>query len=75
MAPTLPKTGTRTVELINEFVILLKALQRSFLLQSNVEEVRKEEALRQLAINKPDFWIVTQRAKVYTQVSTPSSLR
>jgi len=45
MAPTLPKTGTRTVELINEFVVLLKALQRSFLLQSNVEEVRKEEAL------------------------------
>jgi len=45
MAPNLPKTGTRTVELINEFVVLLKALQRSFLLQSNVEEVRKEEAL------------------------------
>jgi phospholipid/cholesterol/gamma-HCH transport system substrate-binding protein len=43
MAPTLPKTGTRTVELIDEFVVLAKALQRSFLLQSNVEEVRKEE--------------------------------
>jgi hypothetical protein len=45
MAPTLPKTGRRTVELIDEFVVLAKALQRSFLLQSNVEEVRKEEAL------------------------------
>lgn len=45
MAPALPKTGRRTVELIDEFVVLAKALQRSFLLQSNVEEVRKEEAL------------------------------
>jgi len=45
MAPTLPKTGRRTVELIDEFVVLAKALQRSFLLQSNVEDVRKEEAL------------------------------
>ena len=45
MAPTLPKTGRRTIELIDEFVVVLKALQRSFLLQSNAEEVRKEEAL------------------------------
>jgi len=45
MAPTIPKTGRRTVELIDEFVVLAKALQRSFLLQSNVEDVRKEEAL------------------------------
>lgn len=45
MAPTLPKTGRRTIELIDEFVVVLKALQRSFLLQSNVEDVRKEEAL------------------------------
>jgi len=45
MAPTLPKTGRRTIELIDEFVVVLKALQRSFLLQSNVKEVRKEEAL------------------------------
>ena len=44
MAPTLPKTGRRTIEFIDEFVVLLKALQRSFLLQSNVEDVRKEEA-------------------------------
>jgi phospholipid/cholesterol/gamma-HCH transport system substrate-binding protein len=45
LAPTLPKTGHRTIELIDEFVVVLKALQRSFLLQSNVEDVRKEEAL------------------------------
>jgi phospholipid/cholesterol/gamma-HCH transport system substrate-binding protein len=52
MAPTLPKTGRRTVELIDEFVVLAKALQKSFLLQSNVEEVRKEEALSTQAIRK-----------------------
>jgi len=45
MAPTLPKTGRRTVELIDELVVLIKALQRSFLLESNVEEVRNVEAL------------------------------
>jgi len=52
MAPTLPKTGRRTVELIDEFVVLAKALQKSFLLQSNVEEVRKEEALSTKATPK-----------------------
>jgi hypothetical protein len=33
-------------------VVLTKALQRSFLLQSNVEEVRKEEALSTKIIRK-----------------------
>ncbi len=46
MVPTLPKTGRRTVEFIDEFVVLLKALQKSMLLKSNAEEVREEEALR-----------------------------
>lgn len=46
MAPNLPKTGRRTVEFIDEFVVLLKALQKSMLLRSNAEEVRAEEALR-----------------------------
>lgn len=44
MAPTLPKTGRRTEEFIDEFVVLLKALQKSMLLKSNAEEVREEEA-------------------------------
>jgi phospholipid/cholesterol/gamma-HCH transport system substrate-binding protein len=43
--PSLPKTGRRTVEFIDEFVVLLKALQKSMLLKSNAEEVREEEAL------------------------------
>lgn len=46
MAPTLPKTGRRTAEFIDEFVILLKAMQKSMFLKANADEVREEEALR-----------------------------
>jgi phospholipid/cholesterol/gamma-HCH transport system substrate-binding protein len=51
MAPTLPKTGLRTVEFIDEFVVLLKAMQKSMLLKSNADEVREEEALRTKKVN------------------------
>ncbi|MBX7232400.1 MAG: MlaD family protein [Bdellovibrionales bacterium] len=44
IAPELPKTSLRAVEALNETVILLKALQRSFLLRGKVEEIRKEES-------------------------------
>lgn len=43
IAPELPKTSMRAVEALNETVVVLKALQKSFLLRGKVEEVREEE--------------------------------
>lgn len=43
VAPELPKTSLRAVEALNETVVLLKALQKSFLLRGNVEDVRDQE--------------------------------
>lgn len=43
IAPELPRTSRRAVEALDETVVLLKALQKSFLLRSNVKEVREEE--------------------------------
>ena len=43
IAPDLPKTSLKAVEALNETVVLLKALQKSFLLRGKVEEVRDEE--------------------------------
>ncbi len=43
MAPELPRTGRRAIEALDETVVLLKAMQRSFLLRGKVEEVREEE--------------------------------
>ncbi|MGE0763450.1 MAG: MlaD family protein [Bdellovibrionales bacterium] len=43
IAPELPKTSLKAVEALNETVVLLKALQKSFLLRGKVEEVRQEE--------------------------------
>lgn len=43
VAPELPKTSVKAVEALNETVVLLKALQKSFLLRGKVEEVREEE--------------------------------
>jgi len=51
IAPDLPKTSLRAVEALNETVVLLKALQRSFLLRGKVEEVRELE--RQPAAKDP----------------------
>ncbi|MEO0337300.1 MAG: hypothetical protein AAF202_12970 [Pseudomonadota bacterium] len=44
VAPELPKTSLRAVEALNEAVVTLKAMQRSFFLRGNVKEVRQEEA-------------------------------
>jgi phospholipid/cholesterol/gamma-HCH transport system substrate-binding protein len=44
VAPELPKTSLRAVEALNEAVVTLKAIQKSFFLRGNVEEVREEEA-------------------------------
>ncbi len=44
MGPELPKASKRALEALNEAVVLLKAMQRSFMIRGNVEEVRKEES-------------------------------
>lgn len=49
VAPDLPQTSRRAVEALNETVVLLKALQKSFLLRGSVEEVKEAEQERQPA--------------------------
>lgn len=44
VAPDLPHTSRRAVEALDEAVVLIKAMQKSFLVKGNAEEVRKEEA-------------------------------
>lgn len=44
--PDLPKTSHRLVEALDETVVVLKAMQKSFLMKSNAQEVREEEARR-----------------------------
>ena len=46
VAPDLPRTSRRAVEALDETVVLLKALQKSFLLRGNVREVHEEEGRR-----------------------------
>ncbi len=46
IAPDLPKTTLRAVEALNEAVVLLKAMQKSFFFRSNVEKVKDEESSR-----------------------------
>lgn len=43
VAPELPRASQRAVEALDEMVVTLKAMQKSFLLRSNVREVREEE--------------------------------
>ena len=47
LAPQLPETGRRTIEAIDEAVVLMKAMQKSFLLRGKVEDVVEEEAERE----------------------------
>ena len=44
IAPDLPQTSRKAVEALNQTVILLKAMQKTWLLRSQVKEVREEEA-------------------------------
>ena len=46
--PELPDASRRLVEALSETVIVLKAMQKSFLMESNVQEVRTEEALKRM---------------------------
>lgn len=51
VGPELPGASRRMVEALNETVITLKAMQKSFFMKSNVDEVRDEEATRRLPAN------------------------
>lgn len=53
VAPELPRTTKRAVEALDETVVLLKAMQRSFLLRGKVEEVREEEKRRPANTSEP----------------------
>lgn len=46
IAPDLPRSSRRAVEALDEAVVLLKAMQKSFMLRGNAQEVRDEEAKR-----------------------------
>jgi phospholipid/cholesterol/gamma-HCH transport system substrate-binding protein len=54
LAPELPRTSRRAVEALDETVVLLKAMQKSFLLSGKVEQVRKEENSRSPAGAPPE---------------------
>lgn len=43
LAPDLPKTTKRAVEALDETVVLLKAMQRSWFFRGNVKDIRQEE--------------------------------
>ncbi|MBO9668666.1 MAG: MCE family protein [Bdellovibrio sp.] len=46
--PELPGASRRLLETLNETVVVLKAMQKSFFMKSNVKEVQEEEATRRL---------------------------
>ena len=47
MAPEMPRAGRRAIEALDETVVVLKALQKSFILSGKVQDVRDEEAKRE----------------------------
>jgi phospholipid/cholesterol/gamma-HCH transport system substrate-binding protein len=47
VAPELPKQGERLAEAVDEAVVVLKALQKTFLLSSSAREVKEEERKKQ----------------------------
>lgn len=49
IAPELPQASKRAIEALNEAVIVLKAMQKSFLLKGSVADVKEEESKRQPA--------------------------
>lgn len=52
VAPELPEASLRALEMLDEMVVTLKAMQKSFMLSGNVEEVREEEQKRKPASQK-----------------------
>ncbi|WP_413578641.1 MlaD family protein [Bdellovibrio sp. HCB290] len=51
LGPEFPQASRRMLEVLNETVVTLKAMQKSFFMESNVREVRKEEALQRVPAN------------------------
>ncbi len=49
LGPEVPRASKRAMEALDETVVTLKALQKSFLLRGNVKDVRQEEAERERA--------------------------
>lgn len=49
VAPELPKASRRAIEALDETVVLLKAMQKSFFLRSSAREVRAEEEKKRKA--------------------------
>ena len=45
VGPKLPNASLRALEALDEAVVILKAMQKSFLLSGKVQDVREEEAL------------------------------
>jgi phospholipid/cholesterol/gamma-HCH transport system substrate-binding protein len=52
LAPEIPRASERALEALDETVVTLKALQKSFLLRGSAAEVREEEALSRAAVEK-----------------------
>lgn len=52
VAPDLPQASLRALEMLDEMVITLKAMQKTFMLSGSVEEVREEEQQRKPASQK-----------------------
>ncbi|HRK08689.1 MAG TPA: MlaD family protein [Pseudobdellovibrionaceae bacterium] len=54
IAPELPRASRRAIEALDETVVTLKALQKSFLLRGSAREVREEEAAKNSAPRDSD---------------------
>lgn len=53
VAPDLPRASKRAIEALDEAVVLMKAMEKSFLMRGNIKEVREEES-RRLPANSKD---------------------
>lgn len=51
VAPSLPKASHRALEALDEAVVLIKAMEKSFFVKGNAEEVRAEEAKREKQVS------------------------
>ena len=49
VGPELPQASLRALEALNEAVIVLKAMQKTFMLRGSVEDVKEEENKRKPA--------------------------
>lgn len=53
VAPELPRASRRAIEALDEVVVTLKAMQKTFLLSGNVEDVREEEQKKSKEARQP----------------------